>query len=155
MMIIITCNVCTITVQYRVLFKIRAEDIMHKTSRTTEEPNCILLDCLTDWLTDCLSVYLSIYLSIYLYIYLSIYLSMYLSIYLCVRRRSIGLAMPQSASPQLPTAHSRINPSAAHVGFVVDTVTLGQVFPFFPADIIPPWLPAHSFTYCSFPIESS
>ena len=55
-----------------------------------------------------------------------------------VKALTVGRAMAQAVSRRPLTA----DPGSVHVGFVVDKVTLGQVFPlvlrFFPVNFIPP-----------------
>jgi hypothetical protein len=52
--------------------------------------------------------------------------------------------MTQAVSRRPPTAEARFDSGSVHVGFVVDKVELGQVFPrvfrFSPVDFIPPVL---------------
>jgi hypothetical protein len=40
----------------------------------------------------------------------------------------LGRAIAQAVSRRLPTAAARVRARSAHVGFVVDTVVVGQVF---------------------------
>jgi hypothetical protein len=55
-----------------------------------------------------------------------------------------GRAMAQTVSRRLLTAEARVGPGSVHVGFVLDKVALGQVFPrvlwFSPVSFIPPLL---------------
>jgi hypothetical protein len=52
--------------------------------------------------------------------------------------------MAQAVSRRSPTAEARVDPGSVHVGFVVDKVALGQVYPgvlrFSPVNFIPPVL---------------
>jgi hypothetical protein len=55
-----------------------------------------------------------------------------------------GRAMAQAVSRRPPIAEARVRSRVIHVGFVVDKVALGQVFPrvlrFSPVNFIPPML---------------
>jgi hypothetical protein len=46
-----------------------------------------------------------------------------------VKHTSAGSAMAQAVSRRPPTAEAQFDPGSVHVGFVVDEVALGQVFP--------------------------